>query len=66
MIFKELKAYSSEEQPKENTKTVHFETKIDKQEDAHVEEELDVSEDGEEEGLESLDDLRDEHTEEDE
>ena len=40
VIFREFRAYSGEEQPKEKDKTkiVHFETKIEKQEDAHVEE----------------------------
>lgn len=47
VIFREFISYSSEEQPKEKTKTMHFETKIKKKEDAYVEEKLDGSEDGE-------------------
>lgn len=64
VIFKEFRAYLGEE-PKEMKNIVHFETKVEKQEDAHVEEQLDESKDGEEEeSSKSLDDVQYEHTEE--
>eukprot|EP01018_Ginkgo_biloba_P026318 Gb_01368 [translate_table: standard] len=38
VIFKELRAFLDVEQPQEKPKkTVHFETKVEPQEDAHVE-----------------------------
>lgn len=69
VIFGQFRSYSGEEKPKEKdeTKIVHFETKIEKKEDAHVEENSGGFEDGEEEeGSKSLDDLQDEHVEEEE
>lgn len=67
VIFRELRTYIGEGRQKENIKIVHFETKIKKQEDTHVEEQLDGLEDREkEEGSKSSDDVQDENIKEEE